>query len=96
MSHCWIRFHHSAAALSRRIGDDIVVTNVDRDDFELLTGPATRVWQLLSIPRAFPDLLVRLADHYGVPTLAVASDVEALLDHLLRGGFVEEVVEADG
>lgn len=84
-------FQHSREALHRRVGNDVILARPDREDFDVLSSTAAATWELLETPRTASDLLNLLGSTYGVPPEAIAADVGALLDDLLRRGWIEEV-----
>lgn len=85
------RYRRAGDVLFRRYADEVVLTSMDRDGCEGLTGPATDVWNLLESPRSLADLVGALAPGYQASPAVIAKDVDALISSLRERGFVEEV-----
>jgi hypothetical protein len=71
-----------AAAPWRRLGNDVLVAPPGREDFERLTGPAARVWILLSGDRSVREL---------ERTLGAEPGLQEVLAQLGSRGLIEEV-----
>ncbi|MDE2435197.1 MAG: PqqD family protein [Sphingomonadales bacterium] len=71
------------------IDDEVVLLNLADGTFFSLTGTAARIWGLIDGTRDRAALLADLAAAYGVPTAAIAPDVEAFLAQLGEAGFLE-------
>lgn len=90
------RFVRSRVALSRRVGGEVLLAATDRPDIDRLSDSAGAVWTLLGEPLTKSVVVANLSEAYGVPGGQIAADVEALLDDLVRRGWVEEVATDDG
>jgi hypothetical protein len=82
---------HSPSTPWRRVGDDILLAPIGRDDFDHLSGTAAVVWSLLDSPRSMDDLVSTLAELYSIPAEGIAGDVQALVADLVGRGAVQEV-----
>lgn len=91
------RFAQSQTALWRSVGADVLLAAPEGDGIELLTGTAAVIWHCLDAPATLRDLTGILADAYQKPPDAISSEVEALLQDLMRRGFlVTDEGEDDG
>lgn len=90
------RFVRSSNVLSRRVGGEVLLAAPSRTEIDRLSDSAGAVWTLLEEPLTMPAVVATLSEAYGVPGGRIASDVEALLDDLVRRGWVEEVATDDG
>lgn len=88
-------FMRSSAVLARDVAGELVLATSQREDLDILSPTAARVWHLLDLPRSFQDLLERLSADYGVRPEEIVTDVERLLEGLLERGLIEAVADAD-
>jgi hypothetical protein len=88
-----ILFRQSSAVLSRRVGPEVLLAPLEGEDFERLSETAASVWELLESPRTLSELIASLAPLYGVSAADISSDVERLVDELLRRGVIEMIGE---
>ena len=86
---------HSTSTPWRRVGDDIILAPIGREDFDHLSGTAAVVWSLLDTPCTMGELVDALAEIYSVPAEGIAGDVEVLVADLLERGAVREVKETE-
>jgi len=90
------RFVRSPGALSRRVGGEVLLAAPGRGDIDRLSDSAGAVWSLLDEPRTMPGVVGSLSEAYGIAPERIAADVEALVDDLVRRGWVEEIAAGDG
>jgi len=81
---------HSSSTPWRRVGNDILLAPIGREDFDHLSGTAAVVWSLLETPRDLDDLVSTLSEMYAVPADEIAADVKELVDSLVMQGVLEE------
>lgn len=91
-----IRYQQSAEAMTRRVGDDVLVATPVDEQVHELSGGASAVWQELRTPRTMVNLVDRLATAHRVAPSDIAAQVEECLDALVRLQVVEEVQDFDG
>jgi len=91
-----VRFRRSPSALFREVGPEVLLAAVERPGFDVLSGPATDVWDLLDRPQTLDELVASLADRYDAPRTSIETDVQRLLDELTRRGWIEEVSPSVG
>lgn len=85
------RYRRAKGVLFRRYADEVLLTSMDLDGCEALSGPATDVWNLLESPRSLADLVGALTPEYRASPAVMAKDVDALITELRKRGFVEEL-----
>jgi hypothetical protein len=85
------RYRRADGVLFRSFADEVLLTSMDLDGCEGLSGPATDVWNLLESPRSLADLVGALAPEYRAPPAVMSEDVDALITELRERGFVEEL-----
>jgi hypothetical protein len=76
--------------LSKRLGEEMVLFNLDTDHFYELNGPAARFWELLSTAKDTAEVREQMLDEYAVDREQLASEASALLSSLRKEGLVSE------
>ena len=84
----------SSSALSRQVGDETLVTRVDRVSIDVLAGTAGHIWRLLEQPRTLAELVEVLGGDYRADPERIRRDVDRLLEDLVERGWVKPVVGA--
>jgi cell division septum initiation protein DivIVA len=74
--------------LFKRLGEEMVLFNLDTDHFYELNGPAARFWELLSAGHNTTQASERMLDEYEVERDQLASEAVALLASLQQEGLV--------
>jgi len=74
--------------ISRRLGDDIVLFNLDSDRFYELNGTAARFWELLHQGQDPDDIRKQLLEEFSVDAEQLKSEASALVDSLRRENLV--------
>ena len=74
--------------LFKRLGDEMVLFNLDTDHFYELNGPAARFWELLSAGNDTAQVSAQMLDEYVVEREQLASEAGALLASLKQEGLV--------
>jgi hypothetical protein len=92
VSECTI-YSRSAAALWRRVGDEVLITDSGSPEVQRLSLPASIAWLLLEEPRTQGELTETLAAEYSAPADEVAEHVAHLLSILGERGWVTRRVE---
>jgi hypothetical protein len=89
------RLTRSAAALSRVVGDEVLLAQPGKRDVDVLSGPAATAWHLLEVPTTMPAVLEMLADLYSVPVADIHREVVDLVADLMERGWLESDGSAD-
>ncbi|MGH2703129.1 MAG: PqqD family protein [Actinomycetota bacterium] len=89
------RFSQRPGVLQRVVGEEILVTTARSTEISSLSGSAALQWRMLDEPRTLDEIVSGLAGVYGVASRAIRSDVEALLDELLRRDLAQEGIDDD-
>jgi len=74
--------------LSTTLGDDVVILGLRDSVYYGLSGPGTRIWQLLQTPRRVEEIASSIAGEFEVTREQVAADLQALLADLEARGLV--------
>jgi hypothetical protein len=74
--------------LFKRLGEEMVLFNLDTDHFYELNGPAARFWELLSAGHDIAQASERMLDEYEVERDQLAGEAGALLASLQKEGLV--------
>jgi hypothetical protein len=73
---------------SARVGSDVVILNLARDDYVALDEVGRRVWELLEDPCRVGDLCAQLAREFAGPAAQIEADVHGFLVELEREDLV--------
>lgn len=83
-------FRHAPTALTRSVGEEILVALPEGEDIISLAGTSAAVWRALDEDgRTLPDLVDALARAHRAPPETIGRDVRALLTDLIERGLVE-------
>ena len=74
--------------LSKRLGEEMVLFNLDTDHFYELNGSAARFWDLLNAGNDAAQVRQQMLSEFDVDPDQFASEAEALLASLLKEGLV--------
>ena len=85
------RFSVPTHVLSRSVGDDTVLLDLQQDEYYALGPVGTQVWVLLGEGKGVAAIVDEVAERYGVEHQRVEADVLALLDDMTRTGVLDEV-----
>lgn len=83
----------SASILVQEVRDEIVILNLDNEDYYRLDGTAARIWLLLG-EHGSPDKVTEaMSAEYQVPVANLQRDVDALIVELVQLGLVQVAEE---
>ncbi|HEX9022749.1 MAG TPA: PqqD family protein [Geobacteraceae bacterium] len=74
--------------MSTPIDDELVILNMDRNNYMGLDDIGRRVWDLLAEPRRMDDLCNRLSLEYEATPEQIASDLLPFLEELRDEGLI--------
>jgi hypothetical protein len=74
--------------LFKRLGDEMVLFNLDTDHFYELNGTAARFWELLSSGQEANQVNAQMLDEFVVEPEQLAREAEALLASLRKENLV--------
>ena len=74
--------------LFKRLGDEMVLFNLDTDHFYELNGTAARFWELLSSGQEATQVRTQMLDEFVVEPEQLAREAEALLASLRKENLV--------
>lgn len=75
--------------VSRRVGDEIVLVNLQSEEMYSLNPTGARAWELLGERHARDSIEATLSDEYGIDREEARRELEKLLDELERARLVE-------
>jgi hypothetical protein len=73
----------------RKVGDEIVVLDLNTSIYWSLNELAGFIWELLSQGMQEKDIVSQVCDHYDVSEKVSEKDVRAYLDDLAKEGLVQ-------
>ena len=82
-------FKKSPRALSRVVGDEVLIAVPQDRQVLSLSSTGRAIWELLDSPITIPELVLRLARLYECQEDSIAPDVNAFLNQLLERRAVE-------
>ena len=85
------RLGRSRSAVSARVGDRLVMTQLDHEQYFELDPVGVRVWELLASPRTVAELSAQLLDEYDVSRADCERDLRALLTALHTHQLIQAV-----
>jgi hypothetical protein len=71
------------------IDDEVVLLDLDSADFFSLSGTARDVWNLVDGARDREAIVVELAKAYDGIAEQIGEDVDAFLEQMIAGGFLQ-------
>jgi hypothetical protein len=74
--------------ISRRLGDDIVLFNLDSDRFYELNGTAARFWELLHQGQDVDEIRKQLLEEFSVDAEQLKGESSALIDSLRQENLI--------
>jgi hypothetical protein len=72
--------------LSRRTLDGVLLLAPSMTEVLQLSAPGDAIWELLAEPLTVAEMVVALADHFGVPADMIRAQIQSTLDALLDSG----------
>ena len=79
----------SKDVVSRRVGDEVVLVNLQSDQMYSLNPTGARSWELLGEGHDLETIEAMLAAEYGVNRAEVRRELDGLIDHLWREQLIE-------
>jgi len=76
--------------LARRTGDEMVVLNLDNEQYYGLDEVGTRFWDLVAAGGSFGSAVATLLEEYEVERDVLVHDLTALVGELSENGLVVE------
>jgi len=74
--------------LTRSVGDDLVLVQLDRSEIFSLNPTGARLWRLLMDGESVSDAVSLLLSEYDVDETALRAEVEALVSNLANEGLL--------
>jgi hypothetical protein len=79
----------SGEVVSRRVGDEVVLVHIGRDQIYSLNRTGARAWELLGEGQDLSAVRATLAAEFRAQPDEVGRELEALISDLERSGLVE-------
>jgi Coenzyme PQQ synthesis protein D (PqqD) len=81
----------SAHQVSRDLGGEVVILNIDQGVYYGLGSVGSRVWNLLYQPRKFSEICRVIVTEYDVEPSSCEADLHDLIERLQSQGLIEIV-----
>ena len=75
--------------LTRRVGEEVVLVHMGRNDIFALNRTGARLWELLSEGRSRSEAVERLKGEFDASEEAVEREADRFMDLLEREGLLE-------
>lgn len=85
-----IKYQRNSKTISGRLHDELVMMDLEKGKYFSLNQVATRLWDLLEKPLAQEELCRLLMDEYEVDYAKCKSEVEDLMNEMVKLGLVLE------
>jgi len=83
------KLHPTKDVVSRRVGDEIVLINLQSDEMYSLNRTGARAWELLGEGHDSETIEATLSDEFGIDRAEAQRELDTLLDDLAREQLVE-------
>jgi hypothetical protein len=83
-------YAQSAAVMSRDIGGEAVLLNLDSGTYFGLNAVGTRTWALIGEGKSPAQVLAAIVQEYAVATSQAEQDLQKLFSDLLQAGLLVE------
>jgi len=83
-----ISYIRNSKTISGRLGDEMVMMDIDRGEYFSLNPVATRIWELLVQPFTLDDLCNILSSEYEVEQGQCKSEVEQHIRKMMNFGLI--------
>lgn len=77
-------------AVARKVGEDMVILDLDGGRYLSLDPVGSRIWELIGEGRTLSDVCSVMEEEYDVPRDVLEKDVLRLAGELSEQGLVEE------
>ncbi|MCU0458724.1 MAG: PqqD family peptide modification chaperone [Bacteroidales bacterium] len=84
-----LRYIRNSKTISGRLGDELVMMDIDQGKYFSLNPVATRIWDLLEKPLTIDELCLILMSEYNVEPERCRLDVNEYLSVMVRMGLVQ-------
>lgn len=74
---------------SRRLDDELVLLNLDSENYFGLDAVGTRIWEVVSAAPSVEEALQQLLSEYEVGEAKLREDMEKLLNQLVSSELIE-------
>ena len=85
-----LRLKPNPNVLFKRLGDEMVLFNLETDHFYELNGSAARFWELLAAGHDTAQVSDQMREEFAVDPDQLASEAEALLASLQREDLISK------
>lgn len=82
-------FHPHPDVLARRVGDDVVLVHMGRNEIFALNPTGARLWELLSEGRSRSEAVERLTTEFDASEEMIEQEADRFMALLEREGLVE-------
>lgn len=77
-----------ADVFTRRVGDEVVIVQLERSEIFSLNPTGARLWDLLSQGLSVSEATAYLTEEYEVDALQLRGEVDVLLEQLVGEGLL--------
>lgn len=79
--------------VARRVDDEVVVVQLERNSIHALNRTGARLWELIVEGRTRSEACERMLEEFDVPRAQLEGEIDELLDLLVREGLLLTAAE---
>lgn len=84
------RIVRSAAALATAVNGDVVILNIDRNEYVHIDTIGSEIWSRIEQPVSITDIARALADEYDAPGDVICKDVTEFAERMISLGLLRQ------
>jgi len=86
--HLMLKLIRNFKKITGRLGDELVMMDMDQGKYFSLNPVATRIWDLLELPLTIDELCGHLMEEYEVDAEQCRSEVTEVINEMVKLGVV--------
>ncbi|MBI2865198.1 MAG: PqqD family protein [Chloroflexi bacterium] len=71
------------------VQDDLVILDLQRDQYVALDAVGRGIWELIETPRSLEDLCRHLSEEFDAAPEEITADMRAFVEELVKNGLVQ-------
>ena len=79
----------NSAHVSTNLGDEVVILDMQSEEYFSLDGVGTRIWEMIETPTTVREILAAILKAYDVEPARAENDLLAVLSEMQQEGLIE-------